>query len=1285
MIDIFVISACIDGHPGYNENTRLQHVIQEKEVIVRKQMASTSKKQPVQSSEPHRKSRKTNKANLRHSQNDKLTIVGIGASAGGLKALQDFFEALPNHTGMAYVVITHLHPEHESHLAELLQTHTQMPVRQVTGLIKVESNCVYVIPPNRRLLMDDSKIDTAEFGEPRGQRAPIDLFFRSLAQAHPNAVGIILSGGGTDGAVGVKAIKEEGGLLMVQHPDEAQYDSMPRAAIATGLADVVLPVKELAKKLVQYSRHRPSLPLDADELDEGQLEAIRRILAHVHTRTGHDFSQYKRSTLLRRIQRRMQIHGLSTLETYLDYLRNNSTEAVALFNDVLIGVTSFFRDRESWHELANQVIPLIFNGKETDDLVRVWTIGCSTGEEAYGLAILLFEQADKLEFRPPIQVFASDLDENSIKFAREGLYPTAIEADVSQERLERFFTREGDHYRIRRELRDVVLFTHHSVLRDAPFSRLDLITCRNLLIYLEREVQDTVFDIFHYALKPGGYLFLGNSESAESAHELFQTVDKIHHIYRTKPWSHEHLHVPALPLSIGTATSSQFYNQTHAARPRSMVDIPRLVDDHVKALEVYAPPSVLIDEKHAVLHVSETAGRYLVQPSGPITTDLLRLVRPELQFELRTALFHAFERDQAILTQPIPVRFNGQPHRVILSIQPRTAVSEDGQKQEKQALVFFLEDEQNEPSIQVAQELDETLKNTLVKQLENEVRRLREQLQTSIEEYESSSEELQASNEELQSINEEYRSATEELETSKEELQSVNEELQTVNNELKSKLEEISRSHSDLENLMGATEIAMLFLDRELRIRHYTPGMQELFNIMPGDRGRPIRHLTHTLQYERFIEDIEGVLRTLVPIEHEVQGKDGGWFLLRMRPYRTVNDRIAGVIFTSVEITRLKQAEADLVELNATLEQRVEERTRELDEANQKIVHARDLFYTLFHANPIPTVLTRVEDDVFINVNDEFLNYFNFQRDKIIGHGIQELGLEQGLWSTEQAREKFVARIKKEGRIGSYETEIRGPSGETRNALASVQYINLDNTEALITSFIDITDRVRAEQQIRTLAAELTATEQTERHRLAQILHDDLQQRIFAIQMQMSFLKDAYEKNDLQAFKVDFPQLEAWLAEAIQVTRQLSVDLSPPVLHGEGLVEAVLWLASQMHDQYGLEVNIKSDGRPVQLDEKMRVLVFYAVRELLFNVVKHAGTLKATVDFEHHDHHLRVTVRDQGKGFDNTEVLSNPKIAHGLLIARHRLNLLGCKLEVNSQPGKGTEVVIEVPYEKMDS
>jgi two-component system, chemotaxis family, CheB/CheR fusion protein len=1242
-------------------------------------MASTSKKQTPPSPAAHRKPRKTNKVNLHASQNDEITVVGIGASAGGLKALEAFFDSLPGETGLAYVVITHLHPEHESHMAELLQRHTQMPVQQVDGLVHVEKDHVYVIPPNRRLVMEDSQIDIAGFDEPRGQRAPIDYFFRSLARGHPNSVGIILSGGGTDGAVGVKAIKEEGGLLMVQHPDEAEYNSMPHAAIATGLADVVLPVKELAEKLVEFTRFRPPLPLDAEELTESQQEVIRRITAHVHARTGHDFSQYKRSTILRRIQRRMQIHGLSALDAYLDHLRKNPTEASALFNDILIGVTSFFRDRESWESLATRVVPKILEDKESSDMVRTWTIGCSTGEEAYGMAILLFEAADKLEVRPQIQVFASDLDENAIKHAREGLYPRAIEADVSPQRLERFFIQEGEHYRVRRELRDVVLFTHHSVLRDAPFSRLDLISCRNLLIYLEREIQDTVFDIFHYALKTGGYLFLGNSESAESLQELFQTVDKTHHIYRTKPWNHAHPHIPSLPLSVGAPTAKDLYSQPHISRMHSNVEIPRLADAHSRALEVQAPPSVLINETYAILNVSETAGRYLNQPSGPITTDLLKLVRPELQLELRTALFRVFEKDQALLTRPIPVRFNGHPHQVILSIKPHHGTTEDGKKQEKQALVFFLEDEQNEPVIEAAKEHDESRKTALVMQLENEVRRLREQLQASIEVYESSSEELKASNEELQSINEEYRSATEELETSKEELQSVNEELQTVNNELKNKLEEVSRSHIDLENLMGATEIATLFLDRDLRIRHFTPGMQELFHIMPGDRGRPIQHFTHSLQYSQFIEDAEEVLRTLVPIEREIQAESGGWFLMRMRPYRTLDDRIEGVIFTLVEITRLLKAEQQLVELNATLEQRVLERTRELDNARQNVAQSRDLFYALFETNPIPTVLIRQEDEVFMYANAEFLNYFHVQAKDVVGHSAREFSLDLGLRENEQ--DGLRTQLRQAGKVRNIEIEIQHPSRGTRTILASLQAVQLNETDELITTFVDITERVRAEQKIRTLASELTGTEQAERHRLSQILHDDLQQRIFAVQMQLSFLKDAYEKNDLQAFEIEFPQLEEWLADAIKVTRQLSVDLSPPIVHGEGLVETVIWLAAQMNEQYGLKVDIKANGTPSELEEKVRVLTFYAIRELLFNVVKHADTLEAAIRFEHQDSRLLVIVRDYGKGFDSASVMRDPQSAHGLLMIRERLNLLDCTMEINSQPGIGTEAIIEVPYE----
>ncbi len=1227
-------------------------------------MASKNSKKSAATSTPKRKSQQQKTSvNLNPSQNNGMTVVGIGASAGGLKALQTFFEALPSDTGMAYVVVTHLHPEHESHLAEILQLRTHMPVTQVAGPVAVEADHVYVIPPNRRILMTDSKLDVAGFEEPRGQRAPIDQFFRSLAHAHPNAVGIICSGGGTDGAVGIKAIKEEGGLLMVQHPDEAEYDSMPRAAIATGLADVVLPVHELAGKLLEFIRQRPQLPSDADELTEQQFETIRRILAHVHARTGHDFSQYKRSTVLRRIQRRMRLHGLLTLETYLAYLRNNAPEATAMFNDILIGVTSFFRDRESWQYLEEHVIPALFRDKEITDTVRAWTIGCATGEEAYSIAMLLFEYGDKLELRPQLQIFASDLDENAIRQAREGLYPAVIEADVSPERLARFFIAEGNHYRVRRELRDAVLFTSHSVLRDAPFSRLDLISCRNLLIYLEREVQENVFDIFHYALKPGGYLFLGNSESAESI-ELFQTVDKTHHIYRAKPWNREHPHVPTLPLSIGSSTYHERYTPPRAPRTHLTQDIPLLNDDHHAALELHAPPSILINEMYAVLHVSETAGRYLVQPQGPITTDLLKLVRPELQFELRAGLFRAFEKNQPVITQPVAVQFNGHARRLIMSVQPRTEIFQDESRHEKQALVMFLEYEPDEP-FAAAPMSEDSRDNILIMRLEAEVRRLREQLQASIEQYESSSEELKASNEELQSINEEYRSATEEL--------------QTVNNELKTKLEEISRAHNDLENLMGATEIAMLFLDRSLRILHYTPDMQKLFNIMPSDRGRPIKHLTHTLQYNHFLDDAEQVLRSLIPIEREVRGEKGEWFLLRMRPYLSTDNHVEGLIFTFIDITQLKYAEEQLVEINSSLEQRVQARTSELEEANRQSIQARDLFYTLFYSNPIPTSLSRLENDELINVNDAYLEFSGFQSEQLIGHVAQEFGLPL----PQDIRPQIVARLQSEGMIRNLELEVRRASDETAIVLASVQLVTIDQSQAVLLSFIDISDRVRSEQQIRSLAYDLTMAEQEERQRISQILHDDLQQRIFAVKMQVANLAEGYRKNQLQSAEVDFAQLQEWLDESISITRNLSIDLSPAILRGDGLTDALIWLASQMEDQYGLHVDIHSNGIAARYEDTLRILLFQAVREILFNVVKHANTREATIDIERVDHHTRLTIKDGGMGFDAKEILKVSKKSGGLLNLQHRLDLMGCKMQVKSKPNvQGTQVIIEIPTDK---
>jgi two-component system, chemotaxis family, CheB/CheR fusion protein len=623
-----------------------------------------------------------------------LTVVGIGASAGGLSALSTFFDVLSSDTGMAFVVVTHLHPEHESHMAELLQKHTQMPAIQVSKKVKVEPNHVYVIPPNRSLVLTDTHLEAVEFTQPHSKRSPIDSFFRSLASEHHESIAIILSGGGTDGSVGIKDVKESGGVIMVQHPSDSEYDSMPLAAMSTGLVDVVLPVDQLAKKLMDYVQHRPQLPHDPGQLSEQEAETFQRILSHVHARTGQDFNQYKRSTILRRVERRMQLNGFPTLDGYLSFLRQHPNEAQSMFNDILIGVTNFFRDHEPWKALEEKVMPRLFQNKEHADEIRIWTIGCATGEEAYGLAMLLLEEAARHDVNPRMQIFASDLDENSIARGREGLYPAAIEADVSAERLERFFVREGEHFRVKHEIRDIVLFTNHNILRDPPFSRQDLIACRNVLIYLQREVQDKVFDIFHYALNPGGFLFLGSSESAEHLTDTFEVVDKANRLYQAKVWHAERWRIPALPLSLRRRHPSGASVHMNASHQQRHPETTRIFEEeHEKALETYGPPSVIINEHHVILHVSETAGRYLVQPRGPITGDVLKLVRPELQLPLRITLSQAFENDRAIVSGPVLVQFNGHAHKVVLAVRPRIEPRGPGGGAEKQALVLFLEND----------------------------------------------------------------------------------------------------------------------------------------------------------------------------------------------------------------------------------------------------------------------------------------------------------------------------------------------------------------------------------------------------------------------------------------------------------------------------------------------------------------------------------------------------------------------------------------------------------------
>lgn len=844
----------------------------------------------------------TNEEPKRHL--DRPVLVGIGASAGGIRALQVFFAQIPPKTGAAYVVVTHLDPQHRSELPQILAGQTQMPVIQVETVEELKPNHVYVIPPDRRLQIVDHQLSALHFNEPHGQRAAIDLFFRSVAERLGDGLAVILSGAGSDGTLGVKAVKEAGGIILVQDPAEAEYSSMPRSAIATGVADFVLPVHDLVLRLVELIALKQSGAISPEPvLDE---EALRRILSHLRVRTGHDFSKYKRSTVVRRIARRMQVTRTESLQAYYEIFRERTEEAQALLGDLLISVTTFFRDAAVFKALQEQVLPHLFEGRDLSQPIRVWVAGCATGEEAYTVAMLLLEEASRHDIRPPIQVFGSDLDAGALTVAREGWYSAAIEADVSDDRLHRYFNREGEGYRVRPELRDVVLFAMHDVLKDPPFSRIDLLSCRNLLIYLDRELQEQVCATFHYALKPAGFLVLGASETADGPPGLFRAIERNARIYQSMANEGERprllprllgsipMREPGIPFGRAVSPSSAL---SEAVR-------------HRIAIERLAPPSLLVDDAHRVVHLSDSAGRFIAPSGGPLSGDIVDLVRPELRFELRSALTRAFAQSEPSLSLPIPVRFNGKPTRVQLMVKP---IPPDSRGDTPQAIIMFIEGhvtgEIEEGSSGPHQET-----NDAVRRLTEELELSQSRMRTMREESEGANEELRAANEELQSINEEYRSTSEELETSKEELQSMNEELQTVNSELKIKLDAISRAHSDLQNLMAATDIGTLFLDSALRIKRFTDRTTELFSITLNDEGRPITDFSHQLEYDDLIKDARSVLADLVPVRREVRSRANRWFDMRIRPYRTVDDKIDGVVITFVDMTERLQAENALRE-----------------------------------------------------------------------------------------------------------------------------------------------------------------------------------------------------------------------------------------------------------------------------------------------------------------------------------------------------------------------------------
>lgn len=839
-------------------------------------------------------------------------VVGLGASAGGLEAAKTFFRAMPPDAGLAFVLVQHLDPTRVSLMAELITAETPMPVIQAHEPTRIQSNHVYIIPPNAYLSIDQGVLTVTEPDEPRGRRRPIDIFFRSLARdLEEKAIAVVLSGAGSNGADGLKDIKAHGGLILVQEPDSAAHDGMPKAAIATGLADYILPVAKMPEALLEYLRHAYATQtptVDKPALPGDQFDAILGLLRARHDR---DFRYYKRGTLLRRIQRRMSLNHIQDSGEYLAYLRQRPLEVDALAQDLMISVTHFFRDPEAWAYLEKTVLPELLAQKA--GVLRAWTPGCATGEEAYTLAMLLLERLPPYQKGPLIQVFASDMNAGALARARSGLYADGIAADLAPARLQRFFREEDGYYRVTKELRDVVTFALQNLISDPPFGRLDLISCRNVLIYLEPAVQEKVIGLFHFALNPGGYLFLGNAETIGSQKDLFEVVSNKWRIYRrVGPARLEKLALP-LPTGGGAARPviepklNPFFLSPPSSRLAGVAQ--QLV------LERYTRACVLINRNHEMLYLFGPTADYLAQPTGELKPDLLLWLREGLRGKVRAGLHQAIRGGDAVTIEDMHLRRDNQVHEVRCVIEPLTVPKEAA------GLLLVAFDER--PAVEAAPAVSaEAVDDSIVTQLEYELKLTKDELHAAVEQLESANEEFKATTEEVMSINEELQSTNEELETSKEELQSLNEELITTNQQLESKNHELESANDDLRNLLASTQIATLFLDRHYRIRRFTPAMTQLMRLIAADIGRSIEDITSKINNADLLRDAARVLEQLTPVESEVRTDDGGWYLRRTLPYRTEDNRIDGVVITFMETTEHKQAESRqrfLVEFNDAL------------------------------------------------------------------------------------------------------------------------------------------------------------------------------------------------------------------------------------------------------------------------------------------------------------------------------------------------------------------------------
>jgi two-component system CheB/CheR fusion protein len=1212
-------------------------------------------------------------------------VVGIGASAGGFEALKVFLSAVPADAGLSIVVVVHLDPNHESLLTDLLARATPLRVETARDRQVMERGHVYVIPPNRHLTIEQGLIRVREPVDRRGLRGTIDHFFRSLAQdLHERAVCIILSGTGTEGTLGAQAVKAEGGMVMAQSPDTAGQPGMPGSVIATGLVDFVLPPEQMPKALLGYLCH-PYLRTAASPVDDAKpANDLRSIVALLRGRAKHDFRGYKQGTLQRRIERRMGLRQIKTFPQYFQLLRNTPAEIDLLYKDLLISVSGFFRDPPAWEELSARVLSRVFAEDAWEMPLRVWVPGCATGEEAYSLAIVAAEVAATLPSSRRMQIFATDADERALEVARAGVYPDSIALDVSPQRLQRFFTREGHHYRVSKAIRESVVFASQNLISDPPFSKLDLVSCRNVLIYLEPEVQRKLMALFHFALNPGGHLFLGTAEGTGDDDDLFVPVSKRWRIYARVSASRR----PAMSIPFPKGDMARGAAAKAAPEPT----LTALAEHQL--LAHFGPAAVVVNRSGEIRHFSGPMHRYLNLPVGTPTLDLASLARDPLKPILRAALHDGIRRRRrASFETPLGGSVKS-PATLRITVSPVSGTRE----QEGLSLVIFEELPSHKTS---SARTPSQQQRDVVRRLEAELKLTRHEREGLIGQLEAGNQELKASNEEVTSMNEELQSTNEELESSKEELQSMNEELSTLNSQLLEKVQELTATNDDLTNLLAATDIATVFVDGDLRVTRFTAAATRLLHLIPSDLGRPIGHLaTNLVDFEVAIE-AEKVLRSGAPLEAAVLARDDRHYIVRVLPYVREGRTPQGVVVTLTDVTALKASEQELRQLNQTLEQRIADRTRYLSlvhdvarAINEASSWDEALHGALRHicsAESWQIGYVYLFADIGSHDLAPVVEYLEGQRFKpfrdhapgrvAAGEGLAGRAYAEGrpIWA---AGQEALIQVQATGakvipQLG-LQVGVAIPLAVGAETVAVLELfsnvphrMDADLTQDLLTDLGAQIGAVIDRERTMSQAAALVWREQQS---LVHALHDSVGQELAGIGMLSSGLSKKLGDRDGDVAEIA-SRITLQAQASIEQVRQLSRGLFPVEVDADGLVYALQRLAETTSKLGELRCIVQVTGRVLVADNRIATELYRIAQEAVTNALKHAGASRIVIGLAAEPGATILTVRDDGGGLD-AERPDNDGM--GLRIMRYRAQSIGATLTFETAPGNGTAVTCQL-------